>query len=113
MNERKPALRKFPSTQSGGALLDTLERFREWSADPNVKQVLMDMDLCIVAIEDEAAKNVQTLCPAGCGCRLETEDADRADCGCDGPCCWYDWDQFMDDVMDRPEYYRELREART
>lgn len=25
-------------------------------------------------------------CPDGCGCRLATDDADRAECGCDGPC---------------------------
>ena len=28
------------------------------------------------------------LCPDGCGCRLGTEDADRLDCACDGPCCF-------------------------
>ena len=43
-----------PVTQAGRALLDVLNRFRDWSADPNVKQVLVDMDLCIVAIEAEA-----------------------------------------------------------
>lgn len=46
-------------------------------------------------------------CPAGCGCRLWSEDADAADCGCDGPCCWDSWDDFMRDVLDRPAYYRE------
>lgn len=25
-------------------------------------------------------------CPEGCGCRLGTPDADRFECGCDGPC---------------------------
>lgn len=25
-------------------------------------------------------------CPEGCGCRLGTHDADRRECGCDGPC---------------------------
>jgi hypothetical protein len=25
-------------------------------------------------------------CPEGCGCRVGTEDADRFECGCDGPC---------------------------
>jgi hypothetical protein len=25
-------------------------------------------------------------CPEGCGCRLGTDDADRRECGCDGPC---------------------------
>lgn len=25
-------------------------------------------------------------CPAGCGCRIGTEDADARECGCDGPC---------------------------
>lgn len=25
-------------------------------------------------------------CPVGCGCRLGTDDADRRECGCDGPC---------------------------
>ena len=25
-------------------------------------------------------------CPDGCGCRLGTDDADHAECGCDGPC---------------------------
>lgn len=27
-------------------------------------------------------------CPTGCGCTVGTEDADRYDCACDGPCCW-------------------------
>lgn len=26
------------------------------------------------------------MCPEGCGCRLDGEDADRRECGCDGPC---------------------------
>lgn len=26
-------------------------------------------------------------CPAGCGCRLGTDDADARECGCDGGCC--------------------------
>jgi hypothetical protein len=25
-------------------------------------------------------------CPEGCGCRLGADDADRRECGCDGPC---------------------------
>ena len=25
-------------------------------------------------------------CPDGCGCRIGTDDADRSDCGCGGPC---------------------------
>jgi hypothetical protein len=25
-------------------------------------------------------------CPGGCGCMLGTDDADRAECGCDGGC---------------------------
>jgi hypothetical protein len=27
-----------------------------------------------------------SLCPEGCGCRLDGEDADRRECGCPGPC---------------------------
>lgn len=27
------------------------------------------------------------LCPDGCGCRLDGEDAERRDCSCGGPCC--------------------------
>ena len=26
-------------------------------------------------------------CPGQCGCLLDGEDADRNECGCDGPCC--------------------------
>jgi hypothetical protein len=26
-------------------------------------------------------------CPEECGCLLDGEDADRNDCGCNGPCC--------------------------
>lgn len=26
-------------------------------------------------------------CTHGCGCLLDGEDADRNECGCDGPCC--------------------------
>lgn len=32
------------------------------------------------------------LCPNGCGCRKGTNDADRTECACDGPCCMAaDW----------------------
>lgn len=51
------------------------------------------------------------MCPAGCGCRLWTEDADARDCGCDGPCCWYSWDDYLADVLERPDYYREIFDA--
>ena len=27
------------------------------------------------------------LCPSGCGCRVGSDDPDRHDCACDGPCC--------------------------
>lgn len=30
------------------------------------------------------------VCLSGCGCRKGTDDADRADCACDGPCCMAD-----------------------
>jgi|SRR6516225_5741332 hypothetical protein len=26
-------------------------------------------------------------CTHGCGCLLDGDDADRNECGCDGPCC--------------------------
>lgn len=51
-------------------------------------------------------------CPAGCGCRLWTDDADGRDCGCDGPCWWFSWDDFMRDVVEHPDEYRRLLEAR-
>jgi protein gp37 len=31
-----------------------------------------------------------TACPSGCGCRWP-EEADWAECGCDGPCCTEEW----------------------
>lgn len=34
-------------------------------------------------------------CPMGCGCRLGTDDADPADCACDGPCCWDDFNAWL------------------
>lgn len=39
--------------------------------------------------EDENRKLLDAWpkCPDGCGCRIGTEDADRLDCGCGGPCC--------------------------
>jgi hypothetical protein len=34
----------------------------------------------------DAPKEAAETCPAGCGCKLGTDDADRNECGCDGPC---------------------------
>lgn len=35
---------------------------------------------------DLADAEESALCPEGCGCRLDTDDADRRECGCTGPC---------------------------
>jgi len=35
-----------------------------------------------------AASGGWPLCPNGCGCRLGSEDAEAADCACDGLCCY-------------------------
>lgn len=40
-----------------------------------------------------------------CGCTLGTEDADRRDCACGGPCCWVTWGQFIEDVVRHPSEY--------
>ena len=35
-------------------------------------------------------------CEEGCGCRYGTDDADRMECGCDGPCTEGDGDWYAD-----------------
>jgi hypothetical protein len=44
-----------PTTEAGRTALDALTKFREWSADPNVKRVLGSSSEAILAIEAEAA----------------------------------------------------------
>ena len=36
----------------------------------------------------EATTVPDRMCPERCGCRLNTDDADRLDCACGGPCCF-------------------------
>lgn len=45
--------------------------------------------LAVAVLREVAAHPgfAEQLCPEGCGCRVGTEDADRFECGCDGPCC--------------------------
>lgn len=45
---------------------------------------------------DERQTQMARTCPNGCRCRYMTNDADRADCACDGPCCMDEdwWDGF-------------------
>ncbi|MGH3402850.1 MAG: hypothetical protein ACRDRJ_10175 [Streptosporangiaceae bacterium] len=50
-------------------------------------------DVCFIrdGEPDQAAYEARTphrphYCPDDCGCRLGTNDADRFECGCDGPC---------------------------
>lgn len=67
-------------------------------------------------IEEDGAPMM--LCNAGCGCRLlggkwfsaeHWSDADARDCACEGPCGWESWEQFVQDVIDRPgEYLQHL-----
>jgi hypothetical protein len=33
-------------------------------------------------------------CESGCGCRYGTDDPDRNDCACDGPCCFASEDDW-------------------
>lgn len=51
------------------------------------------------------------MCPAGCGCRIWTEDADVRDCACDGPCCWTSWSEFMNNVVMYPDDYVDYRDG--
>lgn len=56
----------------------------------------------ILAIEfppDEAGHQPEPveMCPAGCGCRLGTEDADARECACDGPCCFDEAEPYEPD----------------
>lgn len=34
-------------------------------------------------------------CESGCGCRYGTDDPDRLDCACDGPCCCAEHDEWF------------------
>ena len=57
-----------------------------------------------------APDGLALVCPAGCGCRLGTADADRHECACAGPCCFDSWHTFMEDVLARPDQYREWQQ---
>ncbi len=53
-------------------------------------QVIAERD----AIEAEAV----SLCPFCKQCRVGTNDADRHDCGCEGPCQWLGWDDWKKNI---------------
>jgi hypothetical protein len=107
-----------PRTEAGRNLLAFIDRQAPSDANDHEEWVAEwyawrnDIEHRTLAIEREAGSTDALLCPTGCGCRIGTEDADRADCGCDGPCCWDSWDDFMADVLNRPDYYDEMRTAR-
>lgn len=55
--------------------------------------------------ETPTPSSVSATCPSGCGCRRGTNDPDRLDCACDGPCCFdEDWDQPFCDGGDHHDY---------
>lgn len=65
------------------------------------------VDLDGDAICAECADSDAEYCPNGCGCRKGTDDSDRMDCACDGPCCMdLDWgpgpDFYASDEDDEP-----------
>jgi hypothetical protein len=82
-------------------------------------QELLDATQYIRQVIEEDDKPMM-LCNAGCGCRLfggewfaseHWSDADASDCACGGPCQWDNWEQFIRDVLTRPEeYYNHLPE---
>lgn len=47
----------------------------------------------------------------GCGC-VFLDDADRNDCGCDGPCCTEEWDVDTEFLW-RPELGERVRDIET
>lgn len=51
-------------------------------------------------------------CPYGCGCQLGTDDADRRDCACDGPCCYECRENGYPDLPSWREMSRFAKEAR-
>jgi len=68
----------------------------------------------VLAIERDAralgvaAEREHPICFRCHQCRVGTEDADVNDCGCDGPCNWHGWTDWLRDVVARPEEYTAL-----
>jgi len=61
---------------------------------PDLRDRLADSVSDALIEHQERQETQQRTCPSGCGCRYMTEDPDRRDCACNGPCCfdpdWWD-----------------------